>query len=129
MSTEDASPAATTLARQELEAQAFARAKEAGWNKPLNDSNGPEPVEDEARQEAVWLSDAAVYQWDDEFGEVGEPNPELEKQLFSGDHLSRVGAHIKALSFEVLVEGPTKVHPVRNVGALLRRCIHSLLTL
>lgn len=111
-------PDAATVARQELEAQALARAKEAGWTNDINDPAGPEPTEDETRKDAIWLSDAAVYQWDDEFGEVGEPNPELEKQLFEGDHLARVGAHIKALSFDVVVEGPTKVHPVREVSAL-----------
>jgi ATP-dependent RNA helicase DDX3X len=64
------------------------------------------------------LSDAVIYQWDDEFGDVGEPNPELEKILFQDENLQRVGGAIEALSYEVTVEGPEKVHPVREVSCL-----------
>lgn len=64
----------------------------------------------------MWLSDAAVYQWDDEFGDVGEPNPELEKMLFDDENLQRAGGAIKALSYEVSTEGPVKIHPVREVS-------------
>jgi ATP-dependent RNA helicase DDX3X len=64
------------------------------------------------------LSDAVIYQWDDEFGDVGEPNPELEKILFQDENLQRVGGAIEALSYEVMVEGPEKVHPVREVSCL-----------
>lgn len=83
---------------------------------------GGEPEPDEVQPEARWLSDAAVYQWDDEFGDVGEPNPELEKVLFDDEHLQRAGRAIKALSYEVTVEGPEKVLPVRDVRCLL--CEH-----
>ena len=78
-----------------------------------------EPEPDEARPEDRWLSDAVVYQWDDEFGDVGEPNPELEKVLFDDEHLQRAGGAIKALSYEVVVEGPEKVLPVRDVSCPL----------
>ncbi|KAJ4343851.1 hypothetical protein N0V87_000134 [Didymella glomerata] len=105
-------------ARKELLAQDLALAKDAGWNNPIPFNYetvvGGEAEPDEIRQDAQWLSDAVVYQWDDEFGDVGEPNPELEKVLFDDEHLQRAGGAIKALSYEVAVEGPEKVLPVRD---------------
>jgi len=108
-------------ARKAKQAEDLARAKAAGWGDPTPFKYEPvaqegEEVPDETRDSAVWLSDAAVYAWDDEFGDVGEPNPELEKMLFTGEHLQRAGGAIKALSFEVNTEGPEKIQPVRNVS-------------
>ena len=112
-----ASPAAD---RKEQQAQDLARAKDAGWTNPIpfqyDSVVGGTPAEDETRESAVWLSDAAIYQWDDDFGDVGEPNPELEKMLFLDEYLQRAGGAIKALSFDVTLEGPTKISPVRNVS-------------
>lgn len=105
--------------RAEQLAKDLARAKEAGWTNPIpfqyDTVVGGTPAADETRDAAPWLSDAAVYQWDDEFGDVGEPNPELEKILFQDEYLQRAGSAISALSFEVTVQGPTKINPVRNV--------------
>ncbi|KNG47246.1 DEAD-domain-containing protein [Stemphylium lycopersici] len=110
-----ASPSAD---RKEQQAQDLARAKDAGWTNPIpfqyESVVGGNPAEDETRESAVWLSDAAIYQWDDDFGDVGEPNPELEKMLFLDEYLQRAGGAIKALSFDVTLEGPTKISPVRN---------------
>lgn len=39
--------------------------------------------------------------------------------LFDDEHLQRVGNAIKALSYDVAVEGPEKVHPVREVSFLV----------
>ena len=66
--------------------------------------------------EAKWLSDAVIYQWDDDFGDVGPHNPDLEKILFEDDNLQRAGEAIKALSYDVETEGPEKIHPIRNVS-------------
>lgn len=107
------------LARKELLAQDLARAKEAGWNDqtPFKyDTVASQSAEDETRDSAEWLSDAVIYQWDDDFGDVGEPNPELEKMLYYDENLQRVGGAIKALVFDVHTEGPTKILPVRNVS-------------
>ena len=39
-----------------------------------------------------WAGNAAIYQWDDEFGDVGPKFPALEEQLFGqGANRSRVG--------------------------------------
>ncbi|RYO27653.1 ATP-dependent RNA helicase [Alternaria arborescens] len=105
-------------ARKEQQAADLARAQDAGWNNPVpfqyETVVGGTPAEDETRDTAVWLSDAAIYQWDDEFGDVGEPNPELEKMLFDDQYLQRAGGAIKALSFDITLEGPAKISPVRN---------------
>lgn len=38
-----------------------------------------------------WASNAAVYEWNDEFGDVGPRHPELEKQLFGQDNHVKSG--------------------------------------
>jgi ATP-dependent RNA helicase DDX3X len=49
--------------------------------------------EDEARggNERSWASNAVRYEWNDEFGEIGPPLPELEKQLFGSEFHVRHG--------------------------------------
>ena len=70
----------------------------------------------EPKNEPDWLHNAAKYEWDDEYGEIGPEVPELEKQLFHGEHTMRRGNDIQALEFEVKLEGPTPVRPVRQVS-------------
>jgi ATP-dependent RNA helicase DDX3X len=38
-----------------------------------------------------WASNATIYDWDDEFGDVGPSHPELEKQLFGSENHVRIG--------------------------------------
>ncbi|KAF3004182.1 hypothetical protein E8E13_006126 [Curvularia kusanoi] len=105
-------------ARKEQLAVDLARAKDAGWNNPMPFNY--EPARDEPADnipisgEAKWLSDAAIYQWDDDFGDVGEPNPDLEKQLYEDSNIQRIGGAIQALSYDVTTEGPEKIHPIRE---------------
>lgn len=102
-------------------AEDLQKAKEAGWNEPSafqydtvagGESNA-------AAADIKWLSDAAVYEWNDDFGDVGERNPELERQLFEDPDMQRAGNAIQALEFDVHVEGGQKVSPVRNVSSAL----------
>ena len=108
--------AATRLKQQ---AENVAKAREAGWNDPVpfnyETVQGGQPAVDDTRDGAEWLSDAAIYQWDDDFGDVGDKNPELEKMLFEGPDRMRAGHQIKALKFEIEVSGPEKLSPVREV--------------
>lgn len=119
----DAGLDAGALARKEEAAANVARAKEAGWNNQIpfqyETVVGGTPAEDETRDDAVWLCNAAIYEWDDEFGDVAPPNPELEKLLYEEQNLQRAGGAIKALSFDVNIEGPTKIQPVRNASELV----------
>lgn len=39
----------------------------------------------------AWASNAAIYEWDDDFGDVGPRHPELEKQLFGSENHVRIG--------------------------------------
>jgi ATP-dependent RNA helicase DDX3X len=97
----------------------LAKVKAAGWNNavPMNNETVGSGVvtEDPGLDEAPWLCNAAVYQWDDEFGDVGPEDPRLEEMLFRGEHLMKIGNRVKALEFEVQTFGPDKVAPIRSV--------------
>ena len=71
---------------------------------------------------AAYAASSAVYEWDDEYGDVGPEVPQLEEQLFNNAFRLRQGKHMANLQLEVTVEGPNKIHPVRSVSS------HSSLT-
>lgn len=110
--------------KQEL-AENLAKLTEKGWTNPIpfnyETVNSGAAPEDVGRDEASWLGNAAIYEWDDEFGEVGPKNEKLEEMLYHGFNVMKAGNQIKALSFEVTVEdkrpvGQEKVAPVRDVS-------------
>jgi len=105
-------------ARLKQQAENVAKAREAGWNDPVpfnyETVQGGQTEVDDTHDGAEWLSDAAIYQWDDDFGDVGHKNPELEKMLFEGPDRMRAGHQIKALKFEIEISGPEKLSPVRE---------------
>jgi len=114
-----ANEAADARAKQLVED--LQKAKEAGWNNPIPfnyetvtggeaNADAPHPAD------ASWLSDAAVYEWQDDFGTVAPRNEELERQLFEDPDMQRAGNMIQALEFDVTTEGEEKVHPVRSVS-------------
>lgn len=51
--------------------------------KPAEDADQAAPAE--------WAANAAKYEWNEEFGDVGPPNPELEQMLFRNEYVNRVG--------------------------------------
>ena len=55
-----------------------------------NGENGAGP-EDSAPQ---WAANAAKYEWNDEYGDVGPKNPHLEEQLFRSEFINRTGLKI-----------------------------------
>ena len=96
----------------------------AGWFEPssalVNDKEGEDPLI------PAWLSDAAVYEYDGEVGDVGPVNEELEKQLFHSDLIVRAGYSIEALHFKIDVESDVaqNVLPVKDVcGVVSPRCL------
>lgn len=107
------------LKKQEL-AQNLALLREKGWNNPIPFNyeivgSGAMP-NDERKGDESWLGNAAVYEWDDEYGEVGPKNEHLELQLYHGEEIMRAGNRILALSFEVDAKGGDgRVLPVREV--------------
>ncbi|KAK7426764.1 hypothetical protein QQZ08_006800 [Neonectria magnoliae] len=65
----------------------------------------------------VWGSDARVYDWKDEFGDVGPKYPELELELFGepSTRKEQTGLDFSRIeSIEVQQEGPVKIDPVRT---------------
>jgi ATP-dependent RNA helicase DDX3X len=64
-----------------------ARAREQGWAEPEKynysayNASGREAT-DSTLELTDWASNAAKYEWKDEFGDIGPPHPELERQLF-----------------------------------------------
>jgi ATP-dependent RNA helicase DDX3X len=111
-------------ARKEKELQENLQAvQDKGWTNPIpfvyDSVTGGTAAPDETRDEAPWLSDAAVYEWDDEFGDVAPRVPKLEKELYESETAMRAGKRIEALKFEVKIEGPTKIQAVRDVSSHL----------
>ncbi|TQS36895.1 hypothetical protein Golomagni_02646 [Golovinomyces magnicellulatus] len=53
-----------------------------------------------------WHNNAAVYEWDDEYGDVGPEFPELERQLFGSEFHVKSGIDFQKLStIKVVQEG------------------------
>ncbi|KAH4061120.1 hypothetical protein HBH49_011000 [Parastagonospora nodorum] len=107
------------VARKAQQAEDLARAKAAGWADPIPfnyEAAVPGTADPEESHDTVaWLSDAVIYAWDDDFGDVGAPNPELEKMLFADEFLQRAGTSLGMLgNYNVEVTGPEPVKPVKE---------------
>ena len=89
------------------------RVRAAGWTE--RSAVDYATVTDQAADSGDWFGTAKVYEWKGEYGDVGPQVPELEKILFGGDFRVRQGEHLNNLEFEVAVEGPVKIAPVRKV--------------
>jgi ATP-dependent RNA helicase DDX3X len=64
-----------------------------------------------------WFSNAKVYEWNEDYGDVGPADPELEKELFSSQYHSEEGNQMSNLTyFTVEVEGAAEIQPVRRVS-------------
>lgn len=82
-----------TKTNKELQQQHEAQAAQEGQSEvPVEDNN------DENQDDAVgglregdWAGNAAVYEWNDEYGDVGPKFPALEKQLFGAGNHTRTG--------------------------------------
>ena len=49
---------------------------------------------DTTQDTPVWATNAVKYEWNDEYGDIGPAHPELEKQLFRNEHITRQGDKI-----------------------------------
>lgn len=72
--------------------------------------------DDADREEPAWLANAAVYEWNDDYGDVGPAIPELEIELFGSDYRMQAGTKFDAFKYEVTVEAPEPVHLIREVS-------------
>ncbi|KAI4844990.1 DEAD/DEAH box RNA helicase [Aureobasidium sp. EXF-8845] len=67
-----------------------------------------------SESQPTWASSAKVYEWKGDEGDMGEPDPELEEQLFGGEH-SKAGTSLEhIMDFKANVEGPKKFAPVEK---------------
>lgn len=64
----------------------------------------------------MWFGEAAVYEWNDEYGDIGPEVPELEWELFRNDYRMQPGNKIDAYQYKVTVEAPEPIHHVKRVG-------------
>ncbi|KAI9829406.1 MAG: hypothetical protein M1819_006343 [Sarea resinae] len=81
----------------------------------------------------AWASNASKYEWSDDYGDVGPAHPELERELFHGEHMMRTGNDLmKSVNtfqmqmptfwltersiqeISVTMEGPVRINPVRK---------------
>lgn len=88
--------------KSNMNSEAAAVAREKGWVEPQGydyakyNAAAPQQKPAEASDavnsdEPEWAANAAKYEWSEEFGDVGPPNPELEKMLFHNEFINRVG--------------------------------------
>lgn len=113
VSATDAEPTSAP-AEGEDNAAFVAKVKEAGWidNVPIDYSvlNGTDG------NFAEWHAKSDVYEWKEEYGEVGPDHERLEKALFGGEYRMKKGTHIANLQFAVVVDGPVQYKPARSVS-------------
>lgn len=58
---------------------------------------------------------AAVYEWNDEFGDVGPRFEELENQLFGAENHVRAGVNFEGIQkLDVIQEGNIRIDPIRK---------------
>ncbi|KAJ5766797.1 uncharacterized protein N7511_004413 [Penicillium nucicola] len=78
-----------------------------GWTNPI-----PFDYAKPDRESRDWAGIAQRYEWDADYGEVGPPNEELEKQLFRGSLIQRVGDRLSDLNaYAVRIDSGTTIHP------------------
>ncbi|KAJ5114800.1 hypothetical protein NUU61_000559 [Penicillium alfredii] len=87
-------------------------ARERGWAEPI-----PYDYQSYGNKDARdWAGIAARYEWQDEYGDVGPRNPDLEQQLFHHEYITRVGHKLAELNaYEVkaeVPEGRDRVKPI-----------------
>lgn len=70
------------------------------------------------RIEPDWLSNAARYEWNDDFGDVPPRIEALEKELFQENYYVNQGNAMDKLQIKVTVEGPIDVRPIRDVSSI-----------
>ncbi|KAK3363496.1 P-loop containing nucleoside triphosphate hydrolase protein [Lasiosphaeria hispida] len=84
---------------------------------PLEGWVAPKPYDYTDKDPNEWESNARVYEWDGDVGDVGPEFPDLELQLF-GPQGSREPTHgidfSRITEIEVLQEGPTHIVPIAS---------------
>ncbi|KAL6237052.1 hypothetical protein BDW75DRAFT_229012 [Aspergillus navahoensis] len=62
-----------------------------------------------------WAANAAKYEWNEEYGDVGPENNHLEEQLFRSEFINRTGLKIGNLqNIEVVAESQERPSPIKS---------------
>ena len=105
-----------------LDQEAATMVRSQGWAEPENydyakyviagetplSANDAAPTAVEGMAEGMnevfpeWAGKAAKYEWNDEFGDVGPQNEELEAMLFRSEFINRTGLKIKKYLLYIL---------------------------
>ncbi|EGC41698.1 DEAD/DEAH box RNA helicase [Histoplasma capsulatum var. duboisii H88] len=104
-----------------LKEEAAALARQKGWTEPQRYdydtyNADPKPGEGAGLSDLPeWASNAAKYEWKEEYGDVGPRNEELEKMLFHDEYLNRAGNKFDRLrEVKVTAETTHQPDPVKN---------------
>ncbi|KAB8287887.1 hypothetical protein EYC80_010245 [Monilinia laxa] len=97
-----------------MSAKELSDARDAGAAADADDE--PETLAVGGVRAGDWASNGAVYEWDEEFGDVGPRYPALEEQLFGkqNNHVRQGIQFANLVSLSVTQEGDTKIVPVRR---------------
>ncbi|KAI9740077.1 MAG: hypothetical protein M1818_004828 [Claussenomyces sp. TS43310] len=79
----------------------------------------PKELSEEAASSGIvrpgWAANAAKYEWEDEYGDIGPVVPELEATLFGSEHHVRHGIDFARIAeIQVVQEGSIRPDPVRS---------------
>ncbi|KAA8645800.1 hypothetical protein EYZ11_011205 [Aspergillus tanneri] len=111
---------------QNKKAEAASAAREKGWAEPegydysmynniVPPIDKPAEVPSPERQLPEWAAKAAKYEWNDEYGDIGPKNEELEEMLFRNEYINRAGLKLGNLqNIEVIAESRERPKPVKN---------------
>ncbi|KAJ9641646.1 hypothetical protein H2204_002708 [Knufia peltigerae] len=128
----EADPANGAAQGGRVDAETMQRMRDLGWvepqsfdyaasapttvlhaNEPQNEENGGDIRS--KHQASTWAHDAAKYEWNAEYGDVGPRNEKLEAELFRADYLNRAGEKFDNLiTIKVIVESKTRVEPIQD---------------
>lgn len=90
------------------------RARLAGWTEAT--AYNYDQFTRAGGSDATFHGNAARYEWQGEYGDVGPENPALLNELFGGEFQMRRGEHLQQLELEVTVAGEDRIVPVTDVS-------------
>lgn len=105
---------ALTLGKDEF----LDKARAAGWSETT--AFDYTEFQRQGGSSADWQGTAAVYEWKDEYGDVGPSIPELEIVLFGGHHQMRRGEHMgNFATATITIHGPETLKRIKSVSVPL----------
>ena len=114
--TED--PAAPAFPAVKMEKDEFLKkARDAGWTETT--AFNYEEFQRTGGNNTDYHGASRVYEWNEEYGEVGPESPELEHMLFGGEFVMRRGEHNEHLDLSVTLEAREQYAPICNASTKL----------